>query len=103
LIQPIRPHEASGVYQRQVDQAGEAGASASRRTGAEGTQPGVRHDQVSVSSQARQLRTVMQAMPDVPGERADVVAALRAQIAAGTYEVDAGAVAQRLLNDGLAL
>lgn len=103
MIQPIRPHEASGVYQRQVEQAGEPGTPGTRRVGARAGQAGTRHDEVSVSSQARELRTVMAAMPSVPGERADVVAALRAQVADGSYQVDADAVAQRLLDDGLAL
>lgn len=103
MIQPVRPHEASGVYQRQVDQAAEPGTTGARRAGARAGQSGARHDQVSVSSQARELRAVMQAMPSVPGERADVVAQLRQQIADGSYQVDADAVAKRLLADGLAL
>lgn len=103
MIQPIRPHEASGIYQRQVEQAGDPATTGTRRAGDGTPQPGARHDQVSVSSQARQLRAVMQAMPSVPGERADVVAQLRQQIAEGSYEVDAGSIARRLLDDGLAL
>lgn len=103
MIQPIRPQEASGIYQRQVDHAGETGTAGSRRGGASAGQPGVRHDEVSVSSNARQLRAVMEAMPSVPGERADVVAQLRQQVSEGSYQVDADAVATRLLDDGLAL
>lgn len=103
MIQPIRPQEASGVYQRQVEQAGEPGTTGIRRGGAASGQAGAQHDQVSVSSQARQLRTVMQAMPTVPGERADVIAELRQQVAEGSYQVDAEAVAKRLVDDGLAL
>lgn len=103
MIQPIRPHEASGIYQRQVEQANEPGTQGTRRAGAGAGQPGARHDEVSVSSQARQLRAVMQAMPSVPGERADVVAQLRQQVSEGSYQVDADTVAKRLLDDGLAL
>jgi len=103
VIQPIRPHEASGIYQRQVEQSGEPGANGTRRAGADTTHPGARHDQVSVSSEARQLRVVMQAMPSVPGERADVVAQLRQQITDGSYDVDATSIARRLVDDGLAL
>ena len=103
MIQPIRPQEASGVYQRQVEQAGEPGTAGTRRGGASVGQPGVRHDEVSVSLQARQLRNVMEAMPSVAGERADVIAQLRQQIAEGSYRVDADTVAKRLVDDGLAL
>ena len=103
MIQPIRPQEASGVYQRQVEQAGEPGTPGTRRAGAAAGQPGARHDEVSVSLRARQLRAVMQAMPTVAGERADVIAELRQQISEGSYRVDAEAVAKRLVDDGLAL
>lgn len=56
-----------------------------------------------MSLRARQLRNVMAAMPTVAGERADVIAQLRGQIAEGSYRVDADAVAKRLVDDGLAL
>jgi negative regulator of flagellin synthesis FlgM len=104
VIQPVRPHDASGIYQRQVEQAPEAGpvrrsgGSASGATSAAG-----RRDQVNVSSRAQQLRRVMETMPEVEEVRADRIAELRARIESGTYELDATQVAQRLLDDGLAL
>lgn len=102
MIQPIRPQDASGVYQRQVEQASEA---ASGRRGAKGVgrASGPRHDQVQVSPRARQLRRVMEVMPEVSDVRSARVAELQAQIESGHYEVDATQVARRLLEDGLAL
>lgn len=102
MIQPIRPQDASGVYQRQVEQAPQTGTA--RRAGstdAEGAP--ARHDQVSVSGRAHQLRRVMEVMPEVSDVREARIAALQAQVEAGSYEVDATSVARRLLDDGLAL
>ena len=45
----------------------------------------------------------MAEMPEVSETRADRVAELQARIEAGGYEVDATKIAQRLLDDGLAL
>ena len=102
MIQPIRPQDASGIYQRQVEQAPEAGRGRRAAAGA-GNRPGVRHDEVSVSARAQQLRRVMEVMPEVADVRTARVAELRAQVEAGQYEVDARSIAQRLLSDGLAL
>ena len=103
MIQPIRLQEASGIYQRELDHAGDPGTAGTRRGGAAAGQAGARHDEVSVSSNARHLRAVMEAMPSVPGERADVVAQLRQQTSEGSYRVDADARAERQLDDWLAL
>jgi flagellar biosynthesis anti-sigma factor FlgM len=102
VIQPIRPQDASGIYQRQVEQAPATGpGQRSTPRGLAGSDQ--RHDQVSVSSRAHQLRRVMETMPAVEDVRADRVAELQARIEAGDYQVDATAVARRLLDDGLAL
>lgn len=103
MIQPIRPQDASGIYQRQVEQAPQVDSNG-RRTGQSGaTGVGPRHDQVSVSGRAQQLRRVMEAMPEVSETRETRVAELQARIESGGYEVDATAIARRLLDDGLAL
>lgn len=103
MIQPIRPQDASGVYQRQVEQAPATGPS--RRGGPSGGSGDVagRHDEVNVSGRAQQLRRVMEAMPEVAEIREARVAALQAQVESGSYEVDATSVARRLVDDGLAL
>lgn len=104
MIQPIRPQDASGIYQRQVEQAPPTSAPA-RRGGATigSVAAGPRHDQVNVSSRAWQLRRVMEVMPDVADIREARVADLQARIEGGAYEVDATRIAERLLDDGLAL
>ena len=104
MIQPIRPQDASGIYQRQVEQAPQTSpAQRSGRGGAVGSGAGQRRDEVNVSGRAQQLRRVMDTMPEVTEIREERVAALQAQIEAGSYEVDATGVAKRLLDDGLAL
>ena len=102
MIQPIRPQDASGIYQRQVEQAPDAASTRRGRAGA-ASGAGLRHDEVSVSPRAQQLRRVMEAMPEVSDVREARVAELQARIEAGQYELDAATVAQRLLDDGLAL
>jgi negative regulator of flagellin synthesis FlgM len=52
---------------------------------------------VDLSDQARALAQAYQAVKAAPDVRADKVAALAAQIAAGTYHVAPEAVAQKLL------
>jgi len=103
VIQPIRPQDASGIYQRQVEQAPQAGQA--RHGGAAAGKLGgaPRHDQVDVSSRAQQLRRVMQVMPEVSDVREARVADLQARVESGNYEVDATTIARRLLDDGLAL
>lgn len=103
MIQPIRPQDASGIYRRQVEQAPEVAPSrgGGSQAGANGVAP--KHDQVSVSSQAQQLRRVMEVMPEVADVREARIAELQARVEAGTYEVDATRIAERLLDDGIAL
>lgn len=103
MIQPIRPQDASGVYQRQVEQAPQTGtARRGGQVGVDGAAAG-RHDEVNVSGRAQQLRRVMEVMPEVSEVREARIAALQAQIESGSYEVDETSVARRLLDDGLAL
>lgn len=103
MIQPIRPQDASGVYQRQVEQAPQTGPTRRGAAAGPGGAVGARHDEVNVSGRAQQLRRVMEVMPEVSDVREARVAALQAQIEEGSYEVDATSVARRLLDDGLAL
>jgi negative regulator of flagellin synthesis FlgM len=53
--------------------------------------------QVSLSEDAAVLQRVLEAVKDMPDVRDDLVQAIRAQLEAGTYEVDAEALAERLL------
>jgi flagellar biosynthesis anti-sigma factor FlgM len=103
MIQPIRPQDATGVYQRQAVQGAE-GDQTARRTGAGGAGgEGRRTDRVTISRQAQELHRAMEAVREQPDVRAERVARLQAQIAAGDYRVDADALARRLAESGLTL
>lgn len=98
MIQPIRPNDAAGVYQRYVAPADGAPAEGATRTGNGARRPGRRSDEVSISQQAQQLARLLGAVTDQPDVREARVAALRQQLADGTYTVDAAAIAARLVD-----
>ena len=100
MVLPVRPQDASGVYQRQVAQAQAASAhEATRRTTRTGA-ANRRTDEVSLSATAQSFARVMEAVQQQPEVRTDRVAAVRARIAAGTYGVDPELIAQRLAERG---
>ena len=103
MIQPIRPQDASGIYQRQIEQTAEAAPGRRGGAGRAASRTGPRHDQVSVSPRAQQLRRVMEVMPEVTDIREARIAELQARIEGGQYAVDPETIARRLLDDGLAL
>jgi negative regulator of flagellin synthesis FlgM len=99
MIDPVRPQDASGVYRRQIARAAEAadeqeGAARGRNAGSR------RSDQITLSEQARDLRTALAAVEAQPETREELVAALRRQIAEGTYRPDPSAIARRMLTEG---
>lgn len=98
-IQPIRPNDASGIYRRQISDTGapEAGARAADGRPTRGPR---RTDEVTISEQARRLRRVMEAVRDAPATSPERVASFRDLLARGLYEVDADAIAARLLDGG---
>ena len=66
--------------------------------GAEPTRaPGRARDRVDVSSAGRELAEAAAAVAASPGERAELIERLRQQIADGSYQADAEAVARALL------
>lgn len=87
MVQSIRPHDASGIYQRQVGhaEAAEAAGNARRNTG---VGRGDRADRVTVSEGAREFARVMDAVQATPDVRTDRVQELRDRIASGQYEID---------------
>lgn len=102
MIQPIRPQDASGIYQRQVSHARDAAdVAAPRADGARTAGPARRTDRVAVSDEARSFARVMQAVTDAPDVRVDRVAELRQRISAGEYRVDADALARLLVDRGV--
>lgn len=54
-------------------------------------------DHVTLSSRAREMKQLYQALSTVPTERAERVAALRQAVADGTYVIPEEALASRLL------
>lgn len=55
-------------------------------------------DQLELSRRAEEIRAARAALADTPEVRAQRVAQLKAQVAAGTYRVDPEKVAERILN-----
>ncbi len=100
MVLPVRPQDASGVYQRQVAQAQSASAPDSTRRAARGGAAGRRTDEVALSANAQSFARVMEAVQQQPEVRADRVAAVRARIENGTYGIDAQVIAQRLHESG---
>ena len=58
-------------------------------------------DAAVLSPQAQDMCTALGALSQVPEVREDLVAEIQQQIADGTFSVDAGAVADKLLAGGL--
>ena len=102
MLQPIRPQDASQIYQRQVTSSEAAAAPAPRRieTAASHGGAGRRTDRAMFSSAAMEMSRALQAVTDAPDMRADRVEALRAAIESGTYRIDADAIAGSLVEQG---
>ena len=58
--------------------------------------------QVQISDEAKLMRQAADAVRSMPEVRADRVAALKKQIAEGTYHVDSADIADRLVDEQLA-
>ena len=56
-----------------------------------------RMDQVQISSLGKDIQTLKQAVKDAPDVRSELTAPLKEKIEAGTYNVDAGDFASKLL------
>ena len=54
-------------------------------------------DQFKISNHAKDFQTVLRAIRDVPDVRREKVDALKSQVAAGTYKVDAKKVAESMI------
>ena len=97
MIEPVRPQDASGIYRRSIARSAEAAElTASARRRAAGT---FRSDEITLSVQARDLRGALAAVAAQPETRAELVAALRQELADGTYRPDPAAIARRVLAD----
>ena len=99
MVEPIRPQDATGVYQRQVEAPGGAvGATPGRRTAA--AAGGRRADSVTLSEQARRLQRALAVVTGLPDVRNERIAELRARLASGDYRVDADEIARRIVEEG---
>ncbi|MEE8336846.1 MAG: flagellar biosynthesis anti-sigma factor FlgM [Dehalococcoidia bacterium] len=99
MIQPIRPNDATGVYRRMAGSVDGGVGAAGENAG--GASSAVRRDQVTISDQAQALRRLIDKVQAQPELREARVAELRAQIAAGEYQVDGDALAALLVDEGL--
>lgn len=61
--------------------------------------PAASGDRVSLSPQARELIEARRALEAIPDVREDKVAEIRERIAAGTYRIDAEAIADKMIRD----
>lgn len=102
MVQPIRPHDASGIYRREVSNsaAAEAAGDPRRAGGAAGSAR--RTDRVTLSEGAREFARIMERVQQAPDVRADRVAALKQQVDAGEYLVDHTGLAALLADRGFA-
>ena len=56
-------------------------------------------DQLSLSEKAKEYQSAMNALKDTPDIRKEKVEAIKHQIQTGTYKVDAGKIAKKMLDD----
>ena len=89
-IPPVLPPQ----YTRKSDEVQTAAPPSVSRPPAAG-------DSVSLSPQVRELQAAREAYDALPEIREEKVAAIRAQIEAGTYKVDSEKIAAKMMADGL--
>ena len=88
------------MYQRQISHA--AQTEATQRRDAPGASRAVRRtDQVSLSSEARDLQRLMRQVAELPEGGEERIAFLRQQVESGDYRVDAAELARRMTAEGL--
>jgi len=86
----FRPADAAGARRTEAAKPAAAGSSVTKRDGGAG-------ETVQLTASARLLGKLEEAIRAVPVVDAERVAALRDAIDSGSYEVDAHAVAERML------
>jgi negative regulator of flagellin synthesis FlgM len=92
---PIQGNEAKAAKA-----AGKAQASKAAEKAPKGTEPrDTSSVKTEVSERAREMATAKAAAVNAPEVREEKIAALKARIAAGKYEVDGKAVADRMVDE----
>jgi negative regulator of flagellin synthesis FlgM len=66
-----------------------------------GTAPVAKGDRVELSAQARELQAAREALAKMDAVDHEKVARIKAQIADGTYKVDAAKIASKMLEESL--
>jgi len=95
----IDPKKLSEITRKTVEatgseQVGEVDATAKSSQAAQ-------VDQVNLSHQAQQIQRAHQALSGIPEVRQEKVAHARRKIAQGTLEIDAEAIARRIVEGGI--
>jgi len=88
-------HNMARVYAERADQTNPVGASAA--AGAGRSAPG--GDRVELSPEGKSVQSLYEALKQMPEVRADRVADIKAQLQAGTYQVDPRQAAEGLLRE----
>jgi negative regulator of flagellin synthesis FlgM len=87
--EPIAPSKGSNNNAVVADKSQGEGTAAAATPSA---------DHVTLTDSARSLQKIEQAVAKTPVVNADKVAAVKQSVSAGTYKIDAGRVAGKLLN-----
>jgi negative regulator of flagellin synthesis FlgM len=87
--EPVAPVKGSNSNAVVTDKQGEAA-----ETHSSAAQPG---DQVTLTSSARSMQKIEEAIAQTPVVNSSKVAAMKQAISSGTYQVDSGRVADKLL------
>ncbi len=95
-IDPKKPSEITrkAVQATRSEQVGQVDAAAR-------SSQAPHADQVSLSPQARQIQRAHQALSGVPEVRREKVAQAKRKIAQGTLEIDAEAIARKIIEGGI--
>lgn len=94
-IDPTHLTKASAAA---IQQAAPAPAEAPEAAATQSAGAVTHTDQIALSQQATEVQAAHVALAQTPEVRAELVANLKAQVAEGTYRVDADKVADALLN-----
>lgn len=86
-VAPIKGSNGSGVVAEKPQGEGSAAAAASSQAA----------DHVTLTDSARSLQKIEEAVAKAPVVNASKVAAVKQSIGSGTYQIDAGSVADKLL------
>jgi negative regulator of flagellin synthesis FlgM len=86
-VAPLKGSNSSGAVADKSQGEGSAASAAASQTG----------DHVTLTASARSLQKIEQAVAQAPVVNADKVAAVKQAVSDGTYKIDAGRVADKIL------